>query len=438
MGNRVFCSDAVCPKSSLHPGVESELFDDSSTCDPAGAVFTETLEELNEIDRFLLLFSSTRNLAGVRWLCLLGANPDSCDTNGTTCLHAACRSGAVSVVKELLDQRKQSIDATDASGWSPLHVAVFMGRRQVCVLLLQQGADPLLRTHRGQTPIELGSDVWLREAMQSYSEHQSQHSKKPWRPPQSLQSGLQDVQVSSRLRFEPFFVPRTPVFKDVASSDLQRLGKEIFNARPGQGLAFVVATGCIRDFPVELSAFLAQPGVCTEQVGQFLGEDFSLSQTLRLEFINSLRLLGTGVVSCLAKVFRAFVMPSELLKIDRLVDGVAQIWWRQHEQLAKKDAVETVHSRVTEDGAEVQGLELMRAVGSYDVLHQLMFAAVLLHWNLYAPLPPSQRITTDQWLQIGSGILPQPEEEVKGGSDKLSATKRIQSQIYNVSSPGSS
>ena len=36
------------------------------------------------------------------------------------------------------------------------------------------------------------------------------------------------------------------------------------------------------------------------------------------------------------EVFQAFVMPTELLKIDRLVDGVAQIWWRQHEQLAKK------------------------------------------------------------------------------------------------------
>ena len=108
MGNRVFCSDAVCPKSSLHPGVESELFDDSSTCDPAGAVFTETLEELNEIDRFLLHFSSSRNLAGVRWLSLLGANPDACDTNGTTCLHAACRSGSLAVIKEILNACKRN------------------------------------------------------------------------------------------------------------------------------------------------------------------------------------------------------------------------------------------------------------------------------------------------------------------------------------------
>ena len=433
MGNRVFCSDAVCPKSSLHPGVESELFDDSSTCDPAGAVFTETLEELNEIDRFLLLFSSSRNLAGVRWLSLLGANPDACDTNGTTCLHAACRSGSLAVIKEILKQRKLSLDATDASGWSPMHVALFMGRRQVCVLLMQKGCDPLLRTHRGQTPVELVSDVWLREAMQSYTEYRELQLKQPWRPPPSLQPGLRD-EVSSRLRFEPFFVPRTPVFKDVASQELQKLARKIFNTRPGQGLAFLVATGCIRDFPVELSMFFSQPGISTEQVGQFLGEDFSLSQTLRLEFVNSLRLLGTGVVSCLAKVFKSFVMPTELLKIDRLVDGIAQIWWRQHEQLAKKEGETAYRGGVGEDGGEVQGLELMHVAGSYDVLHQLMFSTVLLHWNLYAPLPRSQRVTTEQWLQIGSGISPELEDSGDRKS-RLSAMTRIQSLIYNVGAP---
>ena len=178
--------------------------------------------------------------------------------------------------------------------------------------------------------------------------------------------------------------------------------------------------------------FFSQPGISTEQVGQFLGEDFSLSQTLRLEFVNSLRLLGTGVVSCLAKVFKAFVMPTELLKIDRLVDGIAQIWWRQHEQLAKKEGEATAMYRggVGEEGAEVQGLELMHAAGSYDVLHQLMFSTVLLHWNLYAPLPRSQRVTTEQWLQIGSGISPELEEGDR--KSRLSAMTRIQSLIYNV------
>ena len=160
--------------------------------------------------------------------------------------------------------------------------------------------------------------------------------------------------------------------------DLQKLSEVIFNQRPGQGLAFIVATGCIRDFPVELSAFLGQQGVSSAQVGQFLGEDFALSQTLRLEFINSVRLIGTGVVSCLAKVFKTIVIPTEMVKIDRLVDGIAQIWWRQHEQLVKKEAEEPRNEE-----PEVHGLQLMQCLGNYDVLHQLMFATILLHWNLH-------------------------------------------------------
>lgn len=161
--------------------------------------------------------------------------------------------------------------------------------------------------------------------------------------------------------------------------ELQKLSEVIFNQRPGQGLAFIVATGCIRDFPVELSGFLGQQGVSSAQVGQFLGEDFALSQTLRLEFINSVRLIGTGVVSCLAKVFKTIVIPTEMVKIDRLVDGIAQIWWRQHEQLVKKEADEPPQR---DEEPEVYGLQLMKCLGNYDVLHQLMFATILLHWNL--------------------------------------------------------
>ncbi|CAK9096122.1 unnamed protein product [Durusdinium trenchii] len=422
MGNKLFCNESgVCPKAQVQHGVENELFDDTSACDSAGAVFTETLEELNEVDRLLLLFSASRNLAGVRWLIRLGANPDACDTNGTTCLHTACRSGSVTIVAELLAQRKLSIDACDAAGWSALHVALFMGRRHISVMLMQHGANPTISNGRGQRAVELSSDIWLREAVTGYSQHWELKTLEQWTPPKPEATDVQaghskgfvlysfpvgHVQVSSRLRFEPFFVPRTAVMKE-GGADLQKLSEAIFNQRPGQGLAFVVATGCIRDFPVELSAFLGQRGICSSQVGSFLGEDFALSQTLRLEFINSVRLIGTGVVSCLAKVFKTIVIPTEMVKIDRLVDGIAQIWWRQHEQLAKKEGDD---SQAKDEDPEVHGMELMRSLGNYDVLHQLMFATILLHWNLYAPLPPSQRVSAEEWLEISAGILPEHME----------------------------
>eukprot|EP00438_Fugacium_kawagutii_P036490 Skav206817 [mRNA] locus=scaffold4354:83664:84538:+ [translate_table: standard] len=138
MGNesaKLFCSESgVCPKANVQHGVESELLDEASACDSAGAVFGETLEELNEVDRLLLLFSASRNLAGVRWLVRLGANLEACDTNGTTCLHTACRSGSVAIVTELLAQKRLAIDACDAAGWTALHVALFMGRRHISTL----------------------------------------------------------------------------------------------------------------------------------------------------------------------------------------------------------------------------------------------------------------------------------------------------------------
>jgi len=428
MGNRAgaFCSGSVCPKSGPHAVGDHELYDDATMCDPAGAVFQETLEDLNEVDRLLANFASTSNLAAVRWLFILGANFDACDTNGTTCLHAACRSGSPAVVREFI-QRDLPLDATDTAGWTPLHVALFMGRRSVAVELMQSGADLSTRNLQGHSPADLCSDVWLREAIDACSAHHRAHGPGvPWRCAHETQ---EDVKVSSRLRFEPFFVPRAPVLKDLCGcTDLLELGTEIFNQRPGQGLAFLVATGCVRDFPVELSNFLSENRVNPAMVGEFLGEDFSLSQTLRLEYINSVRVVGTGVVSCLAKVFEKFYLPSDLHKIDRLIDAVAQIWWRQHEQIKDKTVVPDALSGA--DSGEVEGLSLMKHVGDHDALHQLMLSAVLLHWNLYSPLPPSQRITPARWIDMNAGIA-----EGKGSRDdptRTSMLKHIQCLVYNL------
>ncbi|CAE8647296.1 unnamed protein product, partial [Polarella glacialis] len=424
MGNRLFCSSSMCPKASLNPGAENELFDDSNSCDPAGAIFKETLEDLNEVDRLLLQFSSSTNLAGVRWLFILGANADACDTNGTTCLHVACRGGSLQIVLEFIN-RDLPLDATDVAGWTALHVALFMGRRNVAILLMQHGAELSVRTNRGQLPAELCSDIWLREALTQCATHRLQHGPDAvWQPDRGAPL-LGDIQISSRLRFEPFFVPRTSVLKDVAHcSDVQRLGLEIFNQRPGQGLAFAVAAGCVRDFPVELSGFLSDNSAGPAQVGEFLGEDFALSQTLRLEYINSVRLTGTGVVSCLARVFKLFTIPADMQKLDRLVDGIAQIWWRQHEQLNGKDA-ESQSWRNFEDSCEVEGVELMKGLGSYDSLYQLMFSTMLLHWNLYSPLPQSQRVTPKQWLQLNAG-----GEEADAAV--LTTVRHVQSLVYNM------
>lgn len=404
MGNRAFCSTSVssmCPKATLNPSHDHELFDDTSACDPAGTVFNETLEDLNEVDRLLLLFSSSTNLAAVRWLFVLGANADACDTNGTTCLHAACRSGSLTVVRELI-HRRLPLDATDVAGWTPLHVSLFMGRRGVAIELMQSGADLAIRNARGLLPADTCSDVWMREAINACASHRHCHGlDRPW---EVKEADGEDVQVSSRLRFEPFFVPRAAAVRELKNTwELQQIGVEIFEERPGQGLAFLVSTGSVRDFPVELSSFLSERTVSPKQIGEFLGEDYSLAQTLRLEYINAVRLMGTGVVSCLAKVFKHFHIPTDMQKIDRLIDGVAQIWWRQHEQLKEKDlSVGADDPDPPAADGEIAGIQLMKLFSSYDEIHQLMFSSVMLHWSLYAPLPQSQRITPEQWISMNS------------------------------------
>jgi len=404
MGNRALCCGRVCPKVNI---ASNDLYEDSS-CDPAGTVFRETLEDLNEVDRLLILFASSCNLAAVRWLVLLGANMAACDANGTTCLHAACRSGSLSVVRYLSNEMAD-LEATDEAGWSPLHVAAFMGRRSVAAHLMERGVQLNGRTTRGLAPVDLCSDSWLRQALLGCAAQRlrgtgTEEKPEPWRYDR-IQEAEGDVHLATRLRFEPFFVPRTAPVK-VAGVDLKPIGLEIINRRPGQGLAFLVATGCVRDFPIEISAFLLENRVNLARLGDFLGEEFSLSNTLRLEFFNSVRLTGTGVVSSLAKVFEQIHIPSDMQKIDRLVDGVAQIWWRQHEQHQgyPQPFDEDLSEERFGNDDEMRGNELMSVLANYGTLHQLMFSAVMLHWNLYAPLPPSKRLSLDQWLALSNDI----------------------------------
>lgn len=435
MGARssAFCSGSVCGKANTQPITEHDIFDDSSTCDPAGAVFQDTLEDLSEVDRLLLTFVSSANLVAVRWLVLFGANVEACDSNGTTCLHAACRSGSLPVVRELIVQGLP-LDATDASGWTALHVACFMGRRKVALELMLSGAELCPRNVKGFTPRALCSDEWLRSAITACAEHRMRSgSHAPWKFEREREV-REDVQMVARLHFEPFFVPRAPVLQNLNTGSLVGVGVEIFMQRPGQGLAFLVATGCVRDYPVELSIFLAEHKLKT-QVGEFLGEDFSLSQTLRLEFLNSVRLVGTGVVSALAKVFQNFQIPSDLHKLNRLLEGTAQIWWRQHEQArdaAHSLPVAEVDGENGDEGPEIGGLELMQILGDHDLLHQLMMSVIFLHWSLYAPLPPSRRTTRLQWVQINTGIAEADADAGFCSSAPSEELRRVLTRIYNV------
>lgn len=413
-----------CAKATTHTGGVEDFSDETLTCDPAGAIFEETLEDLNDMDRELLLFSAGSNLAAVRWLFVLGADKFSRDSNGTTALHTACRTATLPIIQELMHQGIP-LDATDNSGWSPLHIAIFMCRRDAVLCLLRARA-PLTATNlKGQTPLDLCNDAWTREAIRSFMLHSQRHPDRPWRFEREDEA-QQDVSLPNRLQYEPFFVPRSPVISEQAhKQDFFTLGQLIFNKRPGQGLAFLVASGCTRDYPVDLSFFLRRGRLDLAQIGQFLGESFSLSQTLRLEFINSVKFHGTSIVSGLAKVFTLLQVPPDLQKIDRLVHGVARIWWRQHDKIseeeeergvegdkhASKDAsnVPAPAAKAPSDEAELESFELKQYLVSPETLYQLMFSVVMLHWNLYAPSAGGEneedgRIGMSKWLEINRGL----------------------------------
>merc|ERR1719458_911002 len=147
------------------------------------------------------------------------------------------------------------------------------------------------------------------------------------------------VGANSDVMFEPFFVLRNPVItqhnrKSAQNRIFMAIARDIFHFQPGCGLSFLVASGCVRDYPMNLVNFLRQSSLNFLQVGIFLGEDFSLSKILRMEFINSLGLFGSGVISSLTRTFSCCGVPHSLQKIDRIIGSLSEVWWRQHRPAA--------------------------------------------------------------------------------------------------------
>eukprot|EP00435_Cladocopium_sp_Y103_P028506 s1949_g7.t1 len=476
MGNFALCGDkGKCGEQCTQVTISQSLEGGVEEPEPAGAVFPDTTEGLNAIDRNLLLFSASQNLAAVRWLLVLGANRHVTDQNGTSCLHAACRSGSSSIVEVLVlldtergmagpgpgdpdnpgavtgDVAKASQELRDEAGWSPLHVAAFMGRQDAVSVLLRNGANAQGLTNKGQLPVELCSDVATRRLLQKemreiHSFHATdriagaellEERVSRIQVGESLENLVQGLQVegscakclpspSREIRFEPFFVPRAPLIPD---EDLELelvevcayLGCQIFEIQPGRGLAFLVVSGCVRDYPIDLVTFIRSARLNPLQVASFLGEDFSLAKILRMEFLNAVCLVETGIVSALRIGLEGLQMPQDLQKMHRLLGSLSEVWWRQqlraarNASLAKKRGGTSQRSEEVLDEttpqaldeaveatlSEIKGASLRAVLPSINSLHQLFFSTVMLHWNLHSStLPASQKLTFEAWLAL--------------------------------------
>lgn len=378
-------------------------------CDPSGVVFDDTTRHLSELDQLTFRFAGSANLAALRWLFVFGANHEVYDSSGTTLLHVAARTGSLMIVKDLV-RRGLDSNTVDNAGWTALHVASCMGRRDISLYLMQSGAKAQLRNSKGQTAQDLCSHPWTREIVTVYDSTSKAKFAEvgfPTRATDSNDYGTSSASTAlgAALHFEPFFVPRDAILHEPSHrEELQKLGIEIFNRSPGHGLAFLIAAGGVRDYPVEINSFLVRIGADPAQLGEFLGEDFPIAQTLRLEFLNSLPLLGTGVVAALETSFHEMAVPTGWIKVDRLTRGIAHFWWRQHEEELQEcpegdlDAMRNLTCLGSR--GELAGLELQRLLLGSESLHRLMFSALMLHqW-----LSRGQKMSLRQWVQLNTGI----------------------------------
>mmetsp|Transcript_12604 Transcript_12604/g.21917 ORF Transcript_12604/g.21917 Transcript_12604/m.21917 type:complete len:658 (-) Transcript_12604:165-2138(-) len=422
MGNQFFCGqhDKIFnPTTYLCRRVcgldDNDVYDAEfgTGCDPAGAVFDDTIRHLDELEQLAFRFAGSSNLAALRWVFCFGATPEVCDSNGTTLLHVAARTGSLPVVKDLV-RRGFDPNTTDSAGWTPLHVSSCMGRKDVSLYLLQSGSQPSVLNARGQTAQDLCSHPWTKEIVIAYGADGKPHVPEVGFPTRD-DLNLPDFEMGgassscpgmgASLYFEPFFVPRRPILHEPAlMEELQRLGIEIFNGSPGHGLAFIIAAGAVRDHPVDINMLLVRIGADPLCLSEFLGEDLPLSQTLRLEFLNKLPLLGTGVVTALEVAFRHMSIPNSLLKVDRLIRGIAHFWWRQHEE-DLQDNPEGITDNMfglhcVGLRGELAGLELQRLLLGTESLHRLMFSTVMLHkW-----VQSGKVMSLNEWIQLNTGI----------------------------------
>ncbi|CCM04321.1 uncharacterized protein FIBRA_06492 [Fibroporia radiculosa] len=74
------------------------------------------------------------------------------DADGRAPLHWAASSGAIDVVRDLLD-RKAEVNLGDTNGWTPLHIAASAGSEDVVRELVGAGADVNARNDKGITPL---------------------------------------------------------------------------------------------------------------------------------------------------------------------------------------------------------------------------------------------------------------------------------------------
>lgn len=105
-----------------------------------------------------------------------GADPNQPARNATgmTPLHAAAscrRSGASLEIVRLLLGRGATLEAIQAGGFSPLHLAAAQGKKELVELLLERGADPMATSDTDATALELAAERGFNDIVRLLERH---------------------------------------------------------------------------------------------------------------------------------------------------------------------------------------------------------------------------------------------------------------------------
>jgi ankyrin repeat protein len=117
----------------------------------------------NASDETALMMAALDN--HLEWVKQLVAKGADVNRPGWTPLHYAATKGHIEVMRFLLAEHAY-IDAESPNGTTPLMMAAFYGTPAATKLLLEEGADPLIKNQRGMTALDFARNGPHSESVQ--------------------------------------------------------------------------------------------------------------------------------------------------------------------------------------------------------------------------------------------------------------------------------
>ncbi|EGC37117.1 hypothetical protein DICPUDRAFT_150282 [Dictyostelium purpureum] len=85
-------------------------------------------------------------------------------------LRDAAKSGDEERCKELIKEGPNTIiNYKDRSGFTPLHMAAMFGHKNICTILLENGADKTIQSLDNETPSDVAKTVTLGNYINTFS-----------------------------------------------------------------------------------------------------------------------------------------------------------------------------------------------------------------------------------------------------------------------------